>query len=204
MHLDSYDAIESFTDAELGKLTRLIFRHHRNPNNPVGFHVSPKVQTAFAFFKAQFLRDDEKYQEIAAIRSEVGKRGGLASAEKRWGKSEATVVSKSKQTNQVVKKVSKVTVSDSDIAAAVNNEELVPSVNPEKKTLSLQEAWDLNSAAALESRNITDSRAITAMRQEFLTRAKYPTQKAVEGFIGSFRKTPISSVNDWKNEYPKG
>lgn len=202
LYTDTYDAVEGFTDAELGKLYRLIFEYHRNPNNPVGFSVSQKIQTAFSFFKAQFKRDLDKYNEVSEKRSEVGKMGGLASAQKRWGNSEAKTVSKSNQNNQLVKMVSKVSkVTDSD---NVSDKDKLASVAQVKSLSPNERAWNEYSPSLLSEKNITDPYFVANTRRIFLEKAKAATENSVRAFIEKQQQiAPDEEYYDFSKDWPK-
>lgn len=79
IYKDDLDAVQDFSDEELGQLLRLIFEYQKNPENPVGSLGSlgfPKVLTAFNFFKKQFERDNEKYNLVVKRNQINGLKGG--------------------------------------------------------------------------------------------------------------------------------
>jgi len=110
LYTDQDTLINALTDQQAGKLFKAMFDYHQKREIKLG----KSLALLFIVFRTQFERDTAKFIEVSQIRSGVGKQGGLASAEKRWGNTEAKSVSKSKQSNQLVTKVSKVTESDSD------------------------------------------------------------------------------------------
>jgi hypothetical protein len=105
LYTDNKKTIDAMSNEQAGQFIKAIYAYHAGE----AVSLDPTLSLVFTTFETAFIRDAEKYEEMSKIRSEVGKRGGLASAKKRWGDSEA---SKSKQNKQLVKTVSKVTVSD--------------------------------------------------------------------------------------------
>lgn len=70
--------------------------------------LEPILQMAFNFIREDIDQNKKRWNDMAEARSEAGRRGGVASAKKRWGEES---VSKSKQR---LAKVSKITVNVND------------------------------------------------------------------------------------------
>ena len=75
--------------------------------------LEPVLQMAFNFIREDIDQNKKRWEDMAEARSEAGRRGGMASAKKRWGEES---VSKSKQR---LAKVSKITVND-NVSVNVN------------------------------------------------------------------------------------
>lgn len=83
--------IEKLGRAQRGDLFTAIMKHALG--QPPG-KMDELTEMAFAFISAQMDRDEKKYQELCARRSEYGRKGGLASAKAKHKQASA---SKSKQ-----------------------------------------------------------------------------------------------------------
>lgn len=70
------------TDAQSGVLFRALLAYSNETELP---EMDNTTAMCFSFMKAQIDRDNEKYEQVCAKRSEAGKK----SAEKRWGTSES-------------------------------------------------------------------------------------------------------------------
>lgn len=73
IHTDKSDAVSSLTDEQAGKLLKAMFAF--NLGNIPSFD-DPVVQLAFAFFKAGFDADTERYERICARNQANGAKGG--------------------------------------------------------------------------------------------------------------------------------
>ena len=69
------------TDEQAGILFRALLAYSNETELP---EMNPETKMCFSFMKAQIDRDNEKYEQVCAKRSEAGKK----SAEKRWGTQE--------------------------------------------------------------------------------------------------------------------
>ena len=103
-----YQPLKKLSDKELGRLFRFIFIYQIKGEVPK--EEGTKVIMAFEFIINQFRLDEAKYIKMTKVRSEMGRRGGLASAKTRWGYE----ITKGNQNKQKVKTVSKVTVKDKE------------------------------------------------------------------------------------------
>ncbi|MDY3344423.1 DUF6291 domain-containing protein [Riemerella anatipestifer] len=91
LHLDALSVLDELDDKQAGKLfktikeyqMRVAERCEQDADSGFDFVVEDFVtRIAFAPFKAQFIRDNEKYEETSYTRSEAGRIGNL----KRWNK----------------------------------------------------------------------------------------------------------------------
>lgn len=89
LHLDMLSVLDELDDKQAGKLfktikeyqMRVAERCEQDADTGFDFVVEDFVtRIAFAPFKAQFIRDNERYEEKATTRSEAGRLGNL----KRW------------------------------------------------------------------------------------------------------------------------
>ena len=69
------------TDEQAGILFRALLAYSNETELP---EMNPETKMCFSFMKSQIDRDNEKYEQVCAKRSEAGKK----SAEKRWGTQE--------------------------------------------------------------------------------------------------------------------
>ena len=88
---DSLEIANDLNDEQLGRLFRAIIAHQLGEDYEQDFIT----KIAFNTFKAQFERDDEKYEKIRLSRIEAGKKGGEAKASN--SKQVLASASKSKQ-----------------------------------------------------------------------------------------------------------
>lgn len=72
LHIDSLDILDDLTDEQAGLLFKAIKAHQKSE----GFIIDSIVKIAFSPFKNQFIRDDDKYENICAKRAESGSKGG--------------------------------------------------------------------------------------------------------------------------------
>lgn len=72
IYIDSLDMLDDLSDDEAGKLFKAIKSHQKNED----FDLDSLTRIAFAPFKAQFARDDEKYQSIVERNRINGLKGG--------------------------------------------------------------------------------------------------------------------------------
>ncbi|MRM83395.1 DUF6291 domain-containing protein [Riemerella anatipestifer] len=136
LHLDALSVLDELDDKQAGKLfktikeyqMRVAERCEQDADSGFDFVVEDFVtRIAFAPFKAQFIRDNEKYEETSSTRSEAGRIGNL----KRWNKDlyedvvngkmslqKAEVIAKHRKTSQGDNSIANIaykdSVSDSD------------------------------------------------------------------------------------------
>ena len=72
LHIDSLSILNEMTDEQAGLLFKSIYNYQTG--NEVNLDFAMKM--AFAPFKNQFVRDDEKYSEFVSKQKENGKKGG--------------------------------------------------------------------------------------------------------------------------------
>jgi hypothetical protein len=72
LHIDSLCVLDDLSDEQKGQLFNAIYQYQLG-NEVV---LSPLVKIAFSQFKQQFIRDDEKYQNVCESRKIAGSKGG--------------------------------------------------------------------------------------------------------------------------------
>lgn len=72
VHIDSLAVLDELTDSQCGELLRAMKSHHDGTE----FKLSPITKIVFSPFKAQFARDEEKYQKIVDRNRNNGLKGG--------------------------------------------------------------------------------------------------------------------------------
>lgn len=102
IHKDSLNVLDELTNEEAGKLLKAIQAFHCG----LDFDLDTLTKITFAPFKAQFIRDNEKYDKTCSARAASGSKGGLAKASNSYQK--LANGSKTKQT------VAKLAESDKD------------------------------------------------------------------------------------------
>ncbi len=78
LYTSFYRPIESLSDAQLGRLLRVIFEYQLGEMPEVGRDIA----MAFEFIKAQFEADEQKYQRKVETNRENGRRGGAPKGNK--------------------------------------------------------------------------------------------------------------------------
>lgn len=134
LHFDSLAVLEDLSDEQAGKLFKAIWRYHIGAESD----LDQITKIALAPFKAQFIRDSEKYEKVVKARSEAGKIGGKAKASKR--KQKLANVTFAKQ------KVAKVTDSVSDsvsVSDSKNTKNVTPTASaPKAKKPKKAQSYD--------------------------------------------------------------
>ena len=99
LYADQREIFEDLPDDYAGKLVKHIFKYI-NDENPETDDLLLKI--AFNPIKAQLKRDLKKYEAKSVIRSEIGRKGGIASGEARRSKTNQNeaIGSKLKQNEQ--------------------------------------------------------------------------------------------------------
>lgn len=110
MYADWRDTFNSLSDANAGKLAKLIWDYINDENPKPQNQV---VEVAFVQIKNTLKRDLKKWEEIKEKRKEIGKRGGEASAAKRTKSNQDEPIGSFGQPNQPVSVNVSVNVSDS-------------------------------------------------------------------------------------------
>ncbi len=82
IHLDSLNLLDKLSDEQAGQLFKAIRNYQNSGELPSEFWL----QIALEPFVNQFTRDAQKYAEISAKRSELGRKGGLAKASNSYQK----------------------------------------------------------------------------------------------------------------------
>ena len=78
LYIDSLDVLDDMSDEECGKLFKAIKAHQNNEE----IELDSLTRIAFAPFKAQFARDNEKYNGIVERNRINGLRGGRPKTQK--------------------------------------------------------------------------------------------------------------------------
>jgi Family of unknown function (DUF6291) len=82
LYKDSLQILDDLSDEQVAGLFRAIKDFQLGEEK----ELDPLVKLVFLPFRNQFLRDEQKYSEICAIRSESGSKGGAAKASKSYQK----------------------------------------------------------------------------------------------------------------------
>lgn len=102
IHKDSLSILDEMDDIQAGKLFKAIKAFQMSED----IELDPLTKMAFIPFRNQFIRDNEKWDGESATRSEIGRIGGLKSAEARRTKTKQIEASASafnqNQANQPV------------------------------------------------------------------------------------------------------
>lgn len=72
VHIDSLCVLDDLTNEQRGELFYAIYCFQTGRE----IELSPLVKIAFSQFKNQFIRDDEKYQNVVEARKQAGSKGG--------------------------------------------------------------------------------------------------------------------------------
>ena len=112
MYTDMYKPTELLTLSQKGELWDAVFRYHSDDDVNIS---DPVVKIAFEFFRQQFSRDDEKYNEVREKRRISGSLGGIA---------KSANASKSKQ-------------NEANVAVNVNDNDNVNDINIKDTNVSL-------------------------------------------------------------------
>lgn len=72
LHFDSLCILDDLTDEQSGKLLKAMRDYHLGHE----LNLDPLLKIAFSPFKNQFIRDDEKYQEVVERNKNNGSKGG--------------------------------------------------------------------------------------------------------------------------------
>lgn len=75
LHIDSLQILDELSDEQAGQLFKLIAEYH-NPEKPKITQKTQVVNLAFHFFKTQFDRDLQKYEDIVKRNKFNGMSGG--------------------------------------------------------------------------------------------------------------------------------
>ena len=79
-----YEPIKALSTEEKGVFLDAIFKYQLD--GTIDNSMNPMVRMAFLFFKNQFDLDAKKYEDTCNKRAEIGRKGGLAKATKRYQK----------------------------------------------------------------------------------------------------------------------
>jgi len=111
LHTDSLSVLDELTDEQAGQLFKAIKDYQEGNEKP----LDPFIRIAFVPFRANFIRNDEKWEHTKTARSEAGKLGGRPSKAKK-----ANALQKS---NSLIKKQNNpVSVNDSvSVSVSVND-----------------------------------------------------------------------------------
>ncbi len=191
LYTDQFELVNSLTDAQAGKLFKAIYKFSLGQE----FKLDAVTNVAFLGIKQTLLRDIAKWENIVDRNRQ--------NIKKRW-------LPKDTKDTSGISGIPNTLDSDSDSGLQASNKDIGTKTDLSRRrdivspTLSLQEAWDKYSAAAFKDFEITDAAFKTSARQDFLSKAKYPTEKVVRSFISNHKATPVNRSEDWKNEYPEG
>ena len=106
VHKDSLHVLNELSNEEAGKLFKAIYSFQEGEE----FALDTLTKITFAPFKAQFIRDNEKYNKTCEARAASGSKGGLAKASKAYQK----LANGSKTKQNVANLAESVNDSDSD------------------------------------------------------------------------------------------
>ena len=85
IHIDSLDILDDMSDEQAGQLLKAIHKYQKGEEIILDFGL----KMAFAPFKNQFIRDDEKYNQYVEKQAENGSKGGRPSHNKENQKTQA-------------------------------------------------------------------------------------------------------------------
>lgn len=134
LHTDSLDVLEELTDEQAGKLFKVIRAYQTDRE----IEVDSLTKITFSPFKNQFIRDNNKYEEVCKRRAIAGAKGGASKSSK--SKQVLASASKSKQNIANLADSKKDNKNDSD---SVSDSDLLkdpcePKVSPMQKNTSFE------------------------------------------------------------------
>lgn len=144
LHKDALDVLDELTIEQAGELFLAIRDYQQGIEN----ELSPLIKIVFAPFKAQFIRDSGKYEEVRKARQDAGRKGGEAK-KANVAKASNCKDNLPKVANLAVSVSGSVSVSESGSEKEVNNE--------------LEDAFNLFWSAGMKKSNKTKS--YTAFRK---------------------------------------